>query len=99
EELVDELRSSDNRRAGVEDKSIALENAGAAAGLVELFDDDDVMSLCAQAYGRGQTSEAGADDQDAHSDIWTTVARGGRGGAETRGGEERWRMSRGRASR
>ena len=66
EELVDEPRCGDDRGAGIERETILFEHVPAAAGLVELFDNRDIVALCLQANGGGESAEAAADDNNAH---------------------------------
>ena len=66
EELIDEPGRSDDRRTRVEREAVLFEHVPAAAGLVELLDNRDLVALCLQANGGGESAEAAADDNDAH---------------------------------
>src|SRR5205085_2631665 len=66
EQLADEPRCGDDRRAAVERETVLLVHVGAAARLVALLDDRDLMSLLLQPDRRRQPPKPAPYDDDLH---------------------------------
>jgi hypothetical protein len=69
EQIVDQPRRGDDRRARIEGEAVLLPDVRAAAGLVTRFDDRDVVPLRAQPDGRRESTESTADDDDVHTGV------------------------------
>jgi hypothetical protein len=67
EELVQKERRGDDRRSGIEVKTIMTNDAATAAELIETIDEGHMVAKRAGAQARRDAAEAAADDDDAAS--------------------------------
>jgi hypothetical protein len=65
EEFVEEEGGGQDGGAGVIEKSVAAEDAGASAVVGLAFEQGDFFAEGAEAEGGGESAEAGADDESA----------------------------------
>ena len=75
EQLVDQLRGGDDRRATVEGEAILLVHVGSPARLVTLLDDGDVVAGRLQADRRREPTEPRPDDDDPHAPAQASLTR------------------------
>jgi len=62
-EFIQQERSGQDRGAGVVGKALVAKNRSPTPGLLESFEECDIVSACLQTDGRGESAEAGADHE------------------------------------
>jgi hypothetical protein len=61
-QLLQQERRGEHCRPGVEGEAVLPEDVGPPARRIEFFQHRDAVAARAQTHGRGETAEAGADD-------------------------------------